>query len=56
MIKKRDLSFKTYIWTQFPDKIVRSKIIKTSKHAKDSIDSDNPSEDEDPDEDDVTLI
>ena len=28
MVTKKDLSFKSYIWTQLPDTLVRSKIIK----------------------------
>ena len=28
MGKKRDSKFKTYIWTQFPDQLVRSSLLK----------------------------
>ena len=56
MGKKRDLNFKTYIWTQFPQKLIRSKVIKKcSTHNKvEEYDSDNPSGDEDHENDDIS--
>ena len=35
MIRKRDLSFKIYIWSQMPDQIIRSKLLKIDKETGD---------------------
>lgn len=57
MGKKRDMSFKTYLWTQFPNEVVRSRFLQPAKSRLVEVqDSDN----EDPleivdDEDDDTI-
>ena len=40
MSKKRDLKFKTYIWTQFPDKLLRSALMRCVNGVLDQEDSD----------------
>jgi hypothetical protein len=45
MGKKIDRSFKTYIWTQFPDSLERSKML-SQNEAMDAYDSDNELESE----------
>ena len=61
MITKKDLSFKSYIWTQLPDNLIRSKIIRKSVKSKSmnqpkEIDSDHPSGDENDEVDDITDV
>ena len=40
MSKKRDLKFKSYIWTQFPDQLIRSSLMKCVNGTLDQEDSD----------------
>jgi hypothetical protein len=55
MGKKRDLQFKTYIWTQYPDSLVRSRMLTLGKsgdmQGRNAIDSDNQEDSVDSDED-----
>jgi hypothetical protein len=55
MGKKRDLQFKTYIWTQYPDSLVRSRMLTLGKSGEKSvrnaIDSDLQEDSIDSDED-----
>lgn len=60
MGKKRDTSFKTYIWTQFPNEVVRSRFLQPAKNRLIEVqDSDNedPLEgvDDDPDDNNGKL-
>ena len=58
MGKKRDTSFKTYIWTQFPKEVVRSRFLQPAKsrlvEVQDS-DNEDPLEGVDDDEDDAGI-
>jgi hypothetical protein len=55
MVKKGDLKFKTFIWTQFPQDILRSKIMSGSG-AVDDIDSDDQKSDNDGSDDGIDAI
>ena len=59
MGKKRDTSFKTYLWTQFPNEVVRSRFLQPAKsrlvEVQDS-DNEDPLEGVDDDEDDVGKL
>ena len=53
MGKKRDTSFKTYIWTQFPNEVVRSRFLQPAKSKLVEVqDSDNEDPLEGVDDDD----